>query len=64
MSEKLLTVNEVAAALSLNAQTVRGWLRSGKLRGLRTGDGKGAVWRVPESALTQALTPNTPQNSD
>ena len=60
MSERLLTVDEAAAVLSLNPQTVRRWLRTAKMRGLRTGEGKGAVWRVPESALTEALTPNTP----
>jgi excisionase family DNA binding protein len=61
MSERLLTVNEAAAALSLNVQTVRAWLRSGRLRGLRTGDGKNARWRVPESALGETLRPATPK---
>lgn len=62
MSERLLTVNETAAALSLNPQTVREWLRSGKLRGLRTGTAKTGrnEWRVPESAIPEALTPHTP----
>jgi excisionase family DNA binding protein len=57
MSERLLTVPEAAVALSLNAQTVREWLRTGKLRGLRTGDGQKARWRVPESAIEQSLRP-------
>lgn len=60
MNEKLLTVEQAAEVLSLNPQTVRRWLRTSKMRGLRTGQGKGSVWRVPESAITEALTPNTP----
>ncbi len=61
ISERLLTVSEAAAALSLNPQTVRVWLRGGKLRGLRTrGDGRGRdEWRVPESAIIESLTPAT-----
>jgi excisionase family DNA binding protein len=61
MSERLLTVEEAAAALSLNVQTVRVWLRNGKLRGLRTDEGRNGRWRVPESALVEALTPHTPK---
>ena len=61
MSERLLTVAEAAAALSLNIQTVRAWLRSGKLRGLRTGPGQTARWRVPESAIVESLTTHTPK---
>ncbi len=59
MSERLLTVAEAAKALSLNPQTVRVWLRSGKLRGLRTrGDGRGRdEWRIPEGAISESLTP-------
>ena len=58
MSERLLTVDEAAAALSLNPQTVRVWLRNGKLRGLRTGEGRNGQWRVPESAIVESLTPS------
>lgn len=57
MSERLLTVNEAAAALKLNPQTVREWLRSGKLRGLRTTEN--GRWRVPESALVESLATPT-----
>ena len=59
MNERLLTVNEAAAALSLNPQTVREWLREGKLRGLRTTEN--GRWRVPESALVESLTPAKPK---
>jgi excisionase family DNA binding protein len=61
MSERLLTVQEAATALSLNPQTIRRWLREGRLRGLRTGNTQGAVWRVPESALVECMKPNTPK---
>lgn len=59
MNERLLTVAQAADALSLNIQTVRKWLRTGKLRGLRTGDARLGrnEWRVPESAIGEALRP-------
>lgn len=43
MAEELLTVKEVAARLKLNPQTVRRWIRSGKLRGMKIGR---RAWRV------------------
>lgn len=45
--ERLLTVQEVAERLRLSARTVRLWLQTGKLRGLRVG----GRWRVRESEL-------------
>lgn len=62
MNERLLTVHEAAAELKLNAQTVREWLRSGKLRGLRTTEN--GRWRVPESALVESLTPGAQRASE
>ncbi len=54
MPEKHLRVDEAAALLGLAPYTVREWLRLGKLRGVKLGDGKGrAEWRVPESALVE-----------
>jgi excisionase family DNA binding protein len=35
--EKLLTVNETAAYLSLSTQTVRKWINSGKLQAVKIG---------------------------
>lgn len=52
---RLLTMSEAATALKLNPQTVRRWLREGRLRGVRTGEGTGTIWRVPESALQSAF---------
>jgi excisionase family DNA binding protein len=46
--EGLLTVRQVAAVLNVHGETVRQWLRSGKLRGVKIGH---RSWRVPEEAL-------------
>ncbi len=43
--EELLTVPEVAATLRLNEQTVRKWLREGRLPGIYLGT-RTAGWRV------------------
>ena len=50
--EELLTVEEAAARLKVDVETVRRWLRSGQLRGLKLG----RMWRIPESALTALAT--------
>jgi excisionase family DNA binding protein len=52
MTEKLLTPELIGKALSLKAETVRNWLRTGRLKGLRAGP---RVWRVRESDLTEFL---------
>jgi excisionase family DNA binding protein len=39
-----LSPKEVAQRLGAHAETVRGWLRDGRIRGYRVGDG--GVWRV------------------
>ena len=48
--ERLLTVREVAEHLQATEESVRRWLREGRLRGVRPG-GTRLGWRVPESAL-------------
>lgn len=45
-----LTVPEVVERLRVSEWTVRGWLRTGKLRGYRPGGTK-AGWRVRERDL-------------
>jgi len=45
--EKLYTPDEVAEYLTLSPLTIRNYLRTGKLEGLRVG----GHWRVKESAL-------------
>lgn len=49
--EKLYKVEEVAKAFSVQSATVREWLKSGELRGIKIG--KGHYWRVPESAVKE-----------
>ena len=48
--EMLLTVGQTAQRLQLTEKTVRERLKSGRLRGIKSG---GRVWRVPESALLE-----------
>ena len=48
-----LTVEEVAARLRIHPDTVRRWLRLGKLAGIPLGDKSG--WRVSEEALANYL---------
>lgn len=53
--ESFLKVQEVADLLRMNPETIRVWLREGRLRGVRPG-GKRAGWRVPESEVRRILT--------
>jgi excisionase family DNA binding protein len=52
--ERLLTVKDVAERLQANPQTIRKWLREGKLRGTMPG-GEKLGWRIPESELRRVL---------
>ena len=54
MSEDLLTVPEVAAMLRLNEQTVRKWLREGRLPGIYLGT-RTAGWRVQRADVARFL---------
>ncbi len=55
MSEqRLLTVREVAERIRSSPETVRRWLRQGKLRGFRPGGTK-LGYRVPEGELQRFL---------
>ena len=56
MSEqRLLTVREVAERIRSSPETVRRWLRQGKLRGFRPGGTK-LGYRVPEAELERFLS--------
>jgi excisionase family DNA binding protein len=46
-AEKLLTPEDAAKVLLVKPDTLRGWLRTGKLKGVRAG----RLWRVRESEL-------------
>jgi excisionase family DNA binding protein len=52
--ETFVTVEEVARRLSLNSETIRRWLRSGRLRGIRLGERR-AGWRIREADLSAFL---------
>jgi excisionase family DNA binding protein len=53
-SDRLLTVEEIAERLNLSTETIRRWLRSGRLRGIRIG-ARRAGWRIPERDLAAYL---------
>jgi excisionase family DNA binding protein len=53
--DRLLTVKEVAERLRANPQTVRRWLREGKLNGVMPG-GEKLGYRIPESEVRRLLT--------
>ncbi len=51
----MLTVEEVARRLATSEETIRRWLRSGRLRGVRLGATR-AGWRVSEADLAAFLS--------
>jgi excisionase family DNA binding protein len=51
---RMLTVEEVARRLATSEETIRRWLRSGRLRGVRLGATR-AGWRVSEEDLAAFL---------
>ena len=53
---KLLTPEEAAQRLQVSISTVKRWLRSGELKGVKPG---GRLWRVEEEALQQFITAST-----
>jgi excisionase family DNA binding protein len=48
---KYLSAEQIAERLNVSAQSVRAWLRTGKLKGVRAG----RLWRVLESELEAFL---------
>ena len=53
-SNRALTVAEVAERLRVHPQTVRLWIKSGKLRGRLIGGSK-TGYRIPESEVDRIL---------
>jgi excisionase family DNA binding protein len=49
--DDLLTIKEVAQRLKMNERTIKNWLRSGRLKGLKAG----RKWRVRASDLESFL---------
>lgn len=56
--ERLWTVDEVATHVGVNIETVRRWLRTGALRGIRLGTKAG--WRIRQRDLDAYLEQRTP----
>lgn len=52
--ERLLTVKQVAERLSANPQTIRKWLREGKIHGSMPG-GEKLGYRIPESEIARLI---------
>jgi len=52
-AEKLLTTETVAKVLLVKPDTLRGWLRTGKIKGVKVGN---RLWRVRESELEAFLS--------
>lgn len=57
--DRMLKVEEVAKRLQLAPETVRRWLRAGRLEGVRLGGTK-AGYRIPESEVWRLLGRATP----
>ena len=55
MPEVFLTVEQVGERLQVHPESVRDWLRAGKLKGLKAG----RQWRITESALDTFLHEST-----
>ena len=55
--EEFLTVAEAAGRLKVDPETVRVWLRSGKLKGNRLS--RAAGWRIPASEVERLLRGET-----
>ena len=53
--DRLLTVEQVADQVQVSQETVRRWLRTGRLRGVRPGGSK-IGWRVRSSDVDRFLT--------
>jgi excisionase family DNA binding protein len=54
--ERWLTVQQVADMLQLHPETIREWLRGGKLDGVRLGERR-TGWRIRESEVRRFLEP-------
>jgi excisionase family DNA binding protein len=61
--EAQLTVREVAERLRTHEETVRRWLKAGRLKGYRPGGNK-VGWRIRESALAEFIADREAQEVD
>lgn len=54
--DELLTANEVAHRLKVHPETVRQWVRDGRLRAIRFGNGPRASLRIRTSEVERFLS--------
>jgi excisionase family DNA binding protein len=62
-SGRMLTVEQAAERLQAHPQTVRKWLRDGKLKGVMPGGTK-LGYRIPETEVERLLNPDAAASSD
>jgi excisionase family DNA binding protein len=60
--DELLTVEQIANRMKVTPETVRRWLRSRKLRGVRLSDKAG--WRIRASELERFLASMVPPGEE
>jgi len=60
MAEKFYDVPEAATVLGLTPDTMRRWLRAGRVRGMRLG----RDWRIPVRAIDELAQGTTNQGDD
>lgn len=60
---RLLTVKEVAERLRVNPETVRRWLRQGRLRGVLMGGDRGG-YRISENEMRRITSPEFQSEGD
>lgn len=53
MTDETLTVSEVAAQLRVQVETVRRWIRVGRIKALRLSAGGRAGYRIRQSEVTR-----------
>jgi excisionase family DNA binding protein len=57
--ERLLEVAQAAHRWNVLPETIRRWIRGGKMRAVKT-PGKRGVWRIPADALPQPGSTHVP----
>lgn len=60
MAERFITVQDAAEQLQVHAQTIRAWLRQGKLKGSLIGGSKSG-YRIPQGEIDRLLNPELTQ---
>jgi excisionase family DNA binding protein len=60
--DELLTTNDVAMRLKVHPETVKRWLREGRMRGMRVSDRMG--WRVPQSEVQRFISEALAEGGD